>query len=227
MQKVTRHRVLILFGVLCLVVLLSAPVGAVPITTLFNTGVDAGGVVLPDSTIGDPHYALIGVPGGTTDIRIITAASGFPIVPGLYIGDNALSRWIGPNNDPDVNGPVGIYTYRTTFDLTGLNPSTAAIAGQWTTDNQGIGVLINGTFLSFPTPNNQFALGFSPFSITSGFVSGLNTLDFVVRNEAGPTALRVQMTGTADSLTSAVPEPATGVLLASGLASILTWRRRR
>ena len=37
-----------------------------------------------------------------------------------------------------------------------------------------------------------------PFVINSGFVLGLNTLDFVVNNSFfGPTALRVEMTSTA------------------------------
>ena len=156
---------------------------AAPIA-LFNTGVDSTGTPLSHGTVGDPHYSLTSVPAGSTSaIRIITSVGGFPIGP--YIGDNALSAWIGPNNDSDLNGPTGTYIYRNTFDLTGFNPSTAAITGEWTTDNNGLDILLNGISLGFTTSFTAFASGFSPFTITSNFNSNINTLDFVVNNGGG------------------------------------------
>ncbi len=203
------------------------------ITTLFNTGVDASGAVLPDGTIGDPHYTLTSVPSGSTDIRVITSASNFPIPP--YLGDNSLSRWIGPNNDPDLNSPPGNYVYETTFDLTGLNPSTASISGAWSSDNDGVDIKINGVSIgTVATSFTQFSSGFAPFTITSGFVSGLNTLEFVIHNggsapgdnsgNANPSALRVEMSGTA-----AVPEPTSLIVwtLLSSLAMGIGWRRKK
>jgi hypothetical protein len=190
--------------------------GSIQIPTVFNTGVDASGTPLPDGTVGDPHYSLLSVPvGSTTDIRVRTSAGGFPIPP--YIGDDPLSAWIGPNNDNSLDGPVGQYDYRTTFDLTGFNPLTADITGGWTSDNDGVQILINGVDSGNPpTSFTQFSTGFAPFTIAAGFVPGINTVDFVLNNGGSggnPTALRVEMTGTADPAGGAVPES----------TSILVW----
>jgi hypothetical protein len=106
---------------------LGAGARAGTITTLFNTGVDGSGAPLADGTVGDPHYSLISVPSGTTDLLVRTAAGGFPIPP--YIGDDALSAWIGPFNDSSLDGPVGSYDYETTFSLAGFDPATASITG--------------------------------------------------------------------------------------------------
>lgn len=206
----------------CLLTLLCVQVPAAPITTLFNTGVDALGSPRPDGTIGDLHYSLISVHAPFTSvIRIRTSAGGFPIPP--YLGDNAFSAWIGPNNDMALNGPAGTYVYRTTFDLTGFNPGTASITGGWSTDNNGLDIRINGVSLGFTTAANQFEIGFAPFTVNSNFVAGINTLDFLVNNSGGPTALRVELVGSANS--SAVPEPASIVLVAVGIAGLRISRR--
>jgi hypothetical protein len=197
-----------------------------PITSLFNTGVNASGTPLPDNTIGDPHYTLTIVPGGsTTTLRVRTSASGFPIPP--YNGDDSLSAWIGPNNDSALDGPVGAYTYHTTFNLTGFNPATASISGVWSTDNEGLDILINGVSTGNSIPSATSYTSFHSFSIGSGFLAGINTLDFVVNNDGGPTALRVEMTGTATPLATAVPEPHSLILLSLGAGGIWAYCRRR
>jgi len=189
---------------------------------LFDTGVDSSGNVLPHNTVGDPHYTLISVPGGPTQTRIITSAGGFPIGP--WLGDNSVSRWIGPNSDDDLDGPVGDYIYRTTFDLTGFNLSTVVINGQYATDNSGF-IRLNGNVVG---PSSPF-VGYdhwTSFSLNSGFTSGINTLDFVVNNGGGPTGLRVEMTGTGDVL-SAVPAPPAVALFAVGLVGLAGFRAVR
>jgi len=192
--------------------------GAASITTLYNTGVDSSGTPLSDGTVGDPHYNLVSVPGGsTTDILVRTSAGGYPIPP--YIGDDTLSAWIGPNNDNNLDGPNGTYIYQTTFNLTGFNAATAAIVGGWTSDNDGIGILLNGNNTGTPpTDFAQFSLGFAPFTISGGFLPGLNTLDFLVDNGGGPTALRVEMSGTADL--AATPLPSTWTMLIAGFIAL-------
>ena len=209
----------------------SAPVEAATIA-LFNTGVDGAGTVLPDGTIGDPHYSLIAVPGGTTDVRVRTSAGGFPIPP--YLGDSTTSAWIGPNNDSQLNSVPGTYIYRTTFNLSGF-PSTAVINGGWSSDNDGLGIYLNGVLVSGPTSFSQFSTGYAPFSITTAFVLGLNELDFWVHNGGtgvgnnapgnNPTALRVELSGTV----SEVPLPAALPLFATALVGggVVAWRKRR
>jgi hypothetical protein len=192
------------------------------ISSLYNTGVNVSHSVLSDGTIGDPHYTLTTSVTSKKDIRIRTSVGGYPI-NGPWLVDDALSTWIGPNNASDVRGPVGTYTYQTTFDLTGFDYKTASIAGQWSTDNEGVDILINGVStgnsISFPTAYKSFYT----FQIDSGFQAGINTLQFVVQNDGGPTGLRVEMTGTA-----AVPEPATIAiwsLLGAGAAGLAACRR--
>lgn len=209
--------------------------------TLFNTGVNGAGMPLPNGTIGDPHYTLISTPGGTSTLLVRTSAGGFPIPP--WLGDNPTSAWIGPNNDPFLDGPQGLYTYRTTFTLpANANLATASITGQWAADNDLIQILINGvnapqTNLPFIDP--QFSEprpldSFTPFSITSGFVAGLNTLDFVINNQPfsnNPTGVRVELSGTfqptAPPPPAGVPEPSSLALLGLGTAALAAWRCRR
>jgi hypothetical protein len=197
---------------------------ATTITSLYNTGVDASGTPLLDGTIGDPHYTLISVPDGTSQIRIRTSAGGPPIPP--YSGDNPYSAWIGPNNNSFLGGYPGTYIYQTTFDLSGFDLNSVVITGGWQTDNEGMDILINGMSLGYTTAFNQFQLGFAPFSVTTGFVDGINSLVFIISQDGqSPTALRVEMTGTGDL--HSVPEPPSLLLVATGLSGILVLRQRR
>ena len=168
---------------------------AAPIPGLFNTGVDDDGNLLAGSGAVDPHYTLIvsadaGLPGPDA----VTLNPGFPVGPWLAEGPD--SRWIAPQANQG-NGAPGEYRYRISFDLTGFDETTANISGEWGVDNDGTDILLNGA--STGNFNGNGFAGLTPFSITSGFIAGVNTLDFVVTNAgaaAGPTGLRVEMTGT-------------------------------
>lgn len=189
---------------------------------IFNTGVDSSGGLLAAGAV-DPHYTLTASPSGPGSALVMTT-TGFPIGC-CWFPNPATSQWISPNST-GASSPVGSYTYTTTFDLTGLDPSTAVLVGQWATDNNGVMIVLNGNVLMFTTPVVGFTQ-FFPFSITSGFVSGVNTLQFVVENAdcggcANPTGLHVQISGTA----TPVPEPASLFLVGSGIAGLWLGRRR-
>jgi len=49
-------------------------------------------------------------------LRVRTSTGGYPIVPSVWV-DDALSAWIGPNNDVSVQGPIG--TFRTGLNVLG------------------------------------------------------------------------------------------------------------
>ena len=184
------------------------------ISTLFSTGVDASGNPLPDASI-DPHYTLnpgnvfvIGNPGGVG-----------------WINNTATSSWVSADASTFAGG--GPFTYHTTFDLTGLNPGTAVITGTLSADDQA-SIFLNGVdvFDGLPTGAAPWAQ-YEPFTISTNFVNGINSLDIVVPNninspDDGPTGVQLNLSGTA----SPSPEPASLALFALGIGA-LAWVKRK
>lgn len=189
---------------------------------VYSTGVDSTGV-LADGAV-DPYYVLVANADNSGPNAYVVIENQFPIPP--WVADDSLSKWIAPvANESSQSDAVGLYDYQTTFDLTGLIPSTAVISGLWTSDNEGDYISLNGVNLGYATAGDFSTLGYS-FTIAGGFVWGINTLDFVATNDSGnsgnPTGLRVQLSGTADP----VPEPATWGLVGLGLLGAGLLRRR-
>ena len=155
------------------------------VSGLFNTGVDDFGVLLEDGVV-DPHYQIAINPDAETPDAIIMDTI---MLPGAWEANSEASKWIGPRFTSG-GGAAGDYTYRTTFDLTGFDPSTAFIEGNWSSDNAGLDVVINGT----STQISRSGYTLAPFRIEPGhFVSGINTLEFIVNNSAdGSTGFRVE-----------------------------------
>ncbi|MEX2188867.1 MAG: PEP-CTERM sorting domain-containing protein [Pirellulales bacterium] len=211
----------------------AAPAGSVPIPGLHNTGVDAADQPLL-RFVDDPHYDLVagplgGFPAGPVAVDDTAVENGeFPIPP--WIPNSATSRWISPKLDGAGNAEEGFFYFQTTFDLTGLDPSTAVITGLWSTDNTGHEILLNGVATGNPQVGSFPVL--SPFEISNAlgdtFLPGINTLTFVVENAPAsfnPAGLRVEgMVAHANP----VPEPSTFVLAAMGFGmTVWSIRRRR
>jgi len=202
---------------------------AATITNLFNTGTNASNVAIPLTTTypTDLHYTVTASPlGAGSAIVVNTPAGTFPTSAGAWIANSATSDWVSgpraaglPPLDPSPNGN---YTYRTTFTTT--DTGVASITGRITADDQVLQILINGVAAittGLPTTNQGYGTLFN-FTATGVGASllGTNTLDFVVANNFGVVqGLRVD--ALAGNTGSAVSEPASLVMLGSGLIGIL------
>lgn len=125
-------------------------------------------------------------------------------------------------------GTWTFFVFRQTFDLTGFDASTASLQFQWAADDSGEGFAdrgswrpkfsLNGGSLvdgNWPTGNTY---GFSPVTtVSSGFVSGLNTIDFYVEGNGVTDGFALRSLG----VVAQVPEPGTWALFGIGLAVVL------
>lgn len=131
-----------------------------------------------------------------------------PVSLGIWAPNKINSRWIAPRTDTLVNNAPGLYRYRTTFDLTGRNLADAVLALEWAADNRGR-IELNGSLQDEINTSEGFR-NMRPVSITSGFVPGVNTLDFVVINDGptvNPTGLHVNILGAWAVSTGTAPGP--------------------
>ncbi len=200
----------------CFLVFSGTTLLALPIPGLFNTGVSTNNTLLLAGAI-DPHYQIIasddpGFPGPNA----FTLSAGFPVPP--WIAEGPDSRWIAPRAQQGTGNAEGNYTYRTTFSLAGFDPAKASIAGKWAVDNGGVDIVLNGASLGII--NNLGFTSFSDFAIVSGFVTGTNTLDFIVSNAPttpNPTGLRVEMRGTVE-----LPSEAPSIVVQPVGANVVT-----
>lgn len=156
---------------------------------------------------------------------------------GTFSGPQA-ARWI--SFDYDASGPSGgvPYIFRTTFDLTGYDLSTVSFDFRCSADNTFLGWSLNG---SAPTGGGGGAFGTTGVcathpngisgafqTISSGFVAGINTWEFLTSGDTQTDALVVDVTNfTGRQPSSTVPEPSTYALLGTGLLVIGGLARRR
>ena len=144
------------------------------------------------------------------------------------------ARYISVSQSATAGGAVGEnpryqYTFRTTFDLTGLNPAgtTLTLTNFWL-DNYWVGYSLNGAALASggmdPVPAAPNGENWNrPFTLTidDGFQAGVNTLDLVITGNGSTDGILVE------GMITSTPEPATFVLVASGFAVVGVVARRR
>ena len=175
----------------------------IPIPDLYNTGVDNNKMPLQGGEI-DPHYLLV----SSADERFpgydskVVYSDGFPM--NCWLTNDNESKWIAPRADAGECNNPGLYVYSMSFDLTAFKPETAEVWGYWSTDNNGVDILINNKSTGFWTMHNSFMTGLYPFYIKDGFIKGMNVISFAVNNNEAPTGLRVVIRGEAEPVDVAV-----------------------
>ncbi len=171
--------------------------GAFSIPGIYNTGVNSDGTLARLGS-ADQHWTLIQSSSPT-----FYGPNAYVVNPldSTWAKNTAISPWIGPSvGSGSTNFPSGSYTYRLTFNLTGYVPGATVLKGTFVSDDLTTAVLLNGQVTGVTntplgtTKSKSFTWS---FVITSGFLAGVNTLDFVVNNATTHTGLRVEITGTA------------------------------
>ena len=148
--------------------------------SFYNTGVDDNNQQLSGGS-HDPHYqmrqvsagAYTGNPNWTNAVAMDTS-----ITWGSWIKP-ADARWIYVADASNLGQDWGTYEFKTTFNLTGYDPSSAVLAGQWALDQYGT-IYLNGNPVA-SLPDGNWDNNLTSFSMTSGFLPGTNILTFTVR----------------------------------------------
>ena len=173
------------------------------ISGAYNTGVDNSGNPVADGA-SDLHYTLASTPSGSGGTPFVTLEK-FPVGGGAWIDDTATSKWISPTADESLyTDSPGTYTYQTTFTVTG-DPTAVQLKCLIAGDDQVSAIVLNGKTVASNLGTSFQAWG--SFTITGSFVTGTNTLQFIVINggtSGNPTGFRCELTGTSGG---AAPAP--------------------
>lgn len=191
--------------------------------SIYGTGTDVNHAVRANGMI-DSFYTVVSRTDGSigTESYIV---QNFP----AWLPNDTTSKWISAKADP-FSAVNASWTFRTSFNITSEALSNLVIEGRWAVDNQGQAILLNGVNTGFNIPDTGFETfnSWHPFKLSSGFHTGINTLDFVLVDFGFTSGLRVELSG---SNTTAVPEPGSLALLAglgfSGSLFVFRHLRRR
>lgn len=184
--------------------------------SFYNTGVDDNNQQLSGGSL-DPHYQMrqvtagsyTGNPNWTNAVAMDTS-----ITWGSWIKP-ADARWIYVADAANLGQDWGTYEFSTTFDLTGYDPSTAVLTGNWAVDQYGT-IYLNGNQVA-SLPDGNWNSQLNPFTLTSGFLPGTNTLTFTIRFPDGGDGMVVS-----GSSLSALPLPLLSITSSNQIFTV-TW----
>jgi hypothetical protein len=189
--------------------------------SIYSTGIStpwysASSIITDGQT--DPHWTML-MPGASTFTSVLVATNN-----PAWLANNTSSKWINDNGNGSINSPVGNYTYRTTFNISGsMDPAKVQLFFAISSDNSTTAIKLNGVATGL-TYGGNFAAMSSSMGIISGFQTGTNTLDFVVNNAStspNPQGLRVNIISA-----GVLPEPSALVLALFGSTLCLVNKRR-
>ena len=208
----------VVVAVLCPISALATPI------TLHDTGVNGSDVLVAAGAPTD-FWTLLSEPDSATETL---GSHPFRYFNGAYYApDDAISAWVSPTSSGDA-GAFGVYVYQLVVDLTNFDPNAVVITGLFGTDNDGF-IDVNGGPAAATAGFAEFST-LRSFTLNSGFVDGLNTIQIGIDNGGDPTAFRAEFL-TADAPPTnndpVVPEPTSMLLLGSGMVGIIAYRRRQ
>jgi hypothetical protein len=151
---------------------------------IFGTGVGL------DEGQADPHWWITEVKNraGIQPRHAVVTAGG-PSSNGHYLGGCMSNMKVYSREDGQwislfANGPLAPVndrtTFRTEFDLTGFDPATAKIEGQFVGNDYVTQMRLNGKSILERPQGMQAPYFMRPICIEHGFVAGKNTIEMVV-----------------------------------------------
>lgn len=185
------------------------------------------------------HFASTSDASAWTVAFTVSRIDGGPFPSGPFVSAANYNRFSGgvqwiANDSDGSNGGVLFWTqfvFRQTFDLTGFDPDSATLQFQWAADDSGEVFADRGSWVPKFSLNDgplvpwgtgpTYAFG-PVVTLDSGFVAGLNHIDFFVQGNGQTDGLAVKPVA---FTANPVPVPPAGALLLSGLAALAACLR--
>lgn len=146
----------------------------------------------------DPHWTITKAPGDSS----LPAQNA--VVTSLV---NALpnevdrSQWISNGHPPPITVGAETFTFRTSFDLEGLDSDAVTLRIRFAVDNLVRAIRLNGASISVPAHEYGTATfqNFLQIDVNDGFGPGKNVLEFDIFNadDGSHMGLRVELSGIA------------------------------